>query len=204
MFLDNVVHDRALVKKTWRDFATIAKSLFMWRLGFGVVGFFILGGYLSYIYFEIYDMYFNNMSDSAMIMAAIRMGAFFVLIGIVFAYIWLFLNDFVVPLMYKNNSSVWIGWSQFMPLLQQNLANFFLYGLFILFLYIIVGIFIVIFGFITCCIGFLILAIPYMGSVLLLPVFVVFRALSVEFLQQFGEQYKIFPETESGLPGSES
>ena len=106
MFLDNVVHDRALVKKPWRDFATIAKSLFMWRLGFGVVGFIILGGYLSYIYFEIYDMYFNNMSDSAMIMAAIRMGVFFILIGIVFAYIWLFLNDFVVPLMYKNNSSV--------------------------------------------------------------------------------------------------
>jgi len=89
-----------------------------------------------------------------------------------------------------------------MPLLQQHLVYFFLYGLFILFLYIIVGILVVIFGLLTCCIGFLILAIPYIGSVLLLPVAVVFRALSIEFLQQFGEQYKIFPETESGLQNS--
>jgi hypothetical protein len=199
MFLDNVIHDQALVKKPWRDYAAIAKSLFLWRLGYGIVAFIIVGSYLSYIYVELYDLYYSNISDSEMIFAAIRMGIFLVILAVIFSYISLFLTHFVVPLMYKNKSTVWIGWSRFMPLLQQNLIYFILYGLFILFLYIVVGIVIVIVGFLTCCVGFILLVIPYIGSVILLPVSVVFRALSVEFLEQFGEQYKLFPQTESGL-----
>ena len=202
MFLDNVVHNRALVKKPWAEYAGIAKSLFLWRLGFGLVGALIIGSYLSYIYVEIYDMYYANAQDSEMIFAAIRMGIFFLIIAIVFVYISLFLNDFVVPLMYKNNSSVWIGWSHFMPLLQQNLVYFFLYSLFILFIYILVVIVVVAIGFLTCCVGFIMLAIPYIGSVIILPVSFVFRALSVAFLEQFGEQYKIFPENDAALETS--
>jgi len=194
IFLDNVIHDRALVKKPWAEYAGIAKSLFLWRLGFGLVGAVIIGSYLSYIYLEIYEMYFSNAADNEMIFAAIRMGIFFIIIAIVFVYISLFLNDFVVPLMYKNNSTVWIGWSRFMPLLQQNLVYFFLYSLFVLFLHILVVIVVVAIGFLTCCVGFILLAIPYIGSVILLPVAFVFRALSVSFLEQFGEQYKFFPE----------
>ena len=199
MFLDNVVHDRALVKKPWADFAGIAKSLFLWRLGFGVVSFVIIGSYLSYIYFEIYDMYNAYASDSDMIIAAIRMSVFFIILLVAFSYISLFLNDFIVPIIYKNSSSVWIGWSNFMPVFQQNFVYFILYGLFVLFLYILVVIFVVILGFLTCCVGFILLIIPYIGSVILLPISVVFRALSVEFLEQFGEQFKIFPEDNNSL-----
>jgi len=199
MFLDNVVHNRALVKKPWADFASIAKSLFLWRMGFGVVGFIILGSYMSYIYFEIYDMYNAYASDSDMIIAAIRMGVFFIILAIAFSYISLFLNDFIVPIMYKNSSSAWIGWSNFMPIFQQHLVYFILYGLFILFLYILVVILVIIVGLLTCCIGFLFLIIPYIGSVFLLPVSVVFRAISIEFLEQFGNQFKIFPEEDASI-----
>ena len=63
-----------------------------------------------------------------------------------------------------------------------------------LILWFVVAIVIVTFGFITCCIGFLILIIPYLGSVILLPVSYTFRGLSVDFLEQFGEKYRIFPQ----------
>jgi hypothetical protein len=59
---------------------------------------------------------------------------------------------------------------------------------------------IIVAGFLTCCIGFLILAIPYVGSVVLLPVSYLFRALSVEFLEQFGPEYVLFPATTSPAP----
>jgi hypothetical protein len=202
MFLDNVVHDRALVKNPWHEYAPVAKSLFLWRLGFGVVGLLIFGSYLSYIYLQIYDMWYHYASDADMIFAALRMGIFFILLATAFAYISLFLNDFVVPLMYKNKSTVWIGWSRFMPLFQQHVLSFIVYGLYVLLLYIIIGIFIAIAGLLTCCVGFLFLIIPYVGSVIVLPVSIVFRALSLEFLQQFGDQYKIFPGSDKVIEGS--
>jgi hypothetical protein len=48
----------------------------------------------------------------------------------------------------------------------------------------------------TCCIGFLLLIIPYIGSVVLLPVFYTFRAFSIEFLEQYGEEFVLFPKPE--------
>lgn len=195
MFLDNVVYDRALIKKPWEEFRHIAKSLFLWRLGFGIISALIIGSYFSYIYFEIYDMYEMYANDWEMIVAAIKMGIFLLFLMIIISYISLFLNDFVVPLMYKNNSIAWIGWSQFMALFNQNIVNFLLYGIFILFIYLIVFITVLIFGFMTCCIGFVFLIIPYIGSVILLPVSVTFRSLSLFFLEQFGSQYKLFPDS---------
>ena len=85
---------------------------------------------------------------------------------------------------------------------RNNVFQFLLYGIFILFLWLVAAAVIVVFGLVTCCIGFLILIIPYIGTVLLLPVYYTFRALSVEFLEQFGDDYKLFPEEEvSGEEG---
>jgi hypothetical protein len=47
----------------------------------------------------------------------------------------------------------------------------------------------------TCCIA----AIPYIGTVILLPVFVLFQSFSLCFLRQFGSEYDVWmgiePET---------
>ena len=44
----------------------------------------------------------------------------------------------------------------------------------------------------TCCIAGCFLAIPYVGTVLLLPVLVFQRAYSLHFLAQFGREYDVF------------
>jgi hypothetical protein len=41
------------------------------------------------------------------------------------------------------------------------------------------------FGFMTCCLGFVLLITPYLSNVLLLPVTVFYRSFTVEFLAQF-------------------
>jgi hypothetical protein len=51
-------------------------------------------------------------------------------------------------------------------------------------------------GLITCCIGWLLLVIPYIGTVVTLPVWYTFRAFSLEFLGQFGPEYELFPAPE--------
>jgi hypothetical protein len=129
-----------------------------------------------------------------MIWAAIRIGIIFIGLLIAIGYISLFLNDFIVPIMYRNDMSTWIAWSHFIPVLRSHLLIFIGYGIFMLLVYILVGILVVIFGLITCCIGFVFLVIPYIGSVITLPISYTLRAFSVEFLQQFGTDFRIFPE----------
>jgi hypothetical protein len=46
-------------------------------------------------------------------------------------------------------------------------------------------------GLATCCIGWLVLAIPYLGTVILLPVYVTARALGPEFLAQYGAEWRL-------------
>ena len=41
MFLDNVVYNRSLIEKPWREFKTRGDSLFLWRLVFSVITFLI-------------------------------------------------------------------------------------------------------------------------------------------------------------------
>jgi hypothetical protein len=57
-------------------------------------------------------------------------------------------------------------------------------------------------GFATCCVGFLLLALPYINAVVLLPVLYTMRAFNVEFLEQFGNEYHIFPRDMSALTGT--
>jgi len=120
----------------------------------------------------------------------------FLILVILTSYISLFLNDFVVPIMYKYKITTSKAWFKFLPILSRHLGYFVLYGLFIFVLMILVVICIVLFGLFTCCLGFLLLIIPYIGSVVLLPISYTFRAFSVEFLEQFGEDFTIFPKQE--------
>ena len=67
-----------------------------------------------------------------------------------------------------------------------------------------VGLAIFVAGFATCCVGFVLLSIPYLGSVILLPVSFTYRAFGPEFLAQFGPEYSIWPSPEETAgPGSE-
>ncbi len=45
---------------------------------------------------------------------------------------------------------------------------------------------------ITCCIGGCFMAIPYIGAVIMLPISVFFRAYSLEYLSQYGEEFRVF------------
>ena len=46
---------------------------------------------------------------------------------------------------------------------------------------------------VTCCVLPLLLSVPYLRSVLLLPLSGFFRLYGVEFLEQFGPQYALRP-----------
>jgi hypothetical protein len=88
------------------------------------------------------------------------------------------------------------GWreagSELLQLVGRHLGAFVLYVLFRIVLNVGIGILTIIVVLATCCIAGCILAIPYLGTVLLLPVLVFKRAYSLYFLAQFGPGYDVF------------
>lgn len=193
MFLDNVVHNRSLIEKPWREFKTQGDSLFLWRLAFMVITFFIFAGTMIAAFLIAYKNYLEGGSLVSHLMSILGIVFIGFLMFLAAFYIWLFLDNFVVPIMYKTGLTVNNAWRKFLELLGKHPWHFILYGLYMIGLYIVVVICVIIVGLMTCCCGFILLSIPYIGSVLMLPVSVTFRALSLEYLEQFGEEYRIFP-----------
>ncbi len=197
MFLDNVVHNRALVAQPWREYRTEGNSLFLWRVVFGFAALAFVLVYLAACFFTLYARYERYGDTAELIGPLILMGLGFLVLMIVISGVSLFLSDFVVPVMYRHRISSVRAWGVFIRLFALHPAQFIGYALLILLLVTILVVAIIIGGLITCCIGFLILAIPYINEVLLLPVTYTLRAFSVEFLEQFGPDFQVFPRPEA-------
>jgi hypothetical protein len=105
-----------------------------------------------------------------------------------------FTYDFVVPIMFLRMANCTACWREFMGILSANKLRFTLYLLFQIVIKIVIGVMVgigICIGFCFCCASCL-LFIPYIGTVILLPVLVFTRAYSLYYLQQYGPQFDVF------------
>jgi len=192
LFLDNVVHDRARVKVPWQQFKRHGNSLFRWRFIFGIVAVFTLlpvGGAIAWLVFlPFHDSEWAGSS----ILWIVLLTVVFLSVMVAIGYISNLLEDFVIPLMYRDSLTTNEAWRHFFQINRAAPGRIILYVLWKYLLGLAAATGMITLGLATCCIGFLLLAIPYLGSVLLLPVLVFFRLLGPEFLRQFGADYDIF------------
>ena len=127
----------------------------------------------------------------------IMLGLIFLFMIILTGFISTFLDGFVVPIMYKLRVTTIKGWGQFLSLFGDYPFHFTLYALLIFVAFIFFVISVIVVGLMTCLIGFIFLIIPYISTVITLPVWYWFRAFSIEFLAQFGDEYDVFPPAEA-------
>jgi hypothetical protein len=197
MFLDNIVHDRALIKQPWFEYKNEGNSLFIWRMFYGLFCFALVIMFLYNVWQAAYNMYYDDYSFPWMFF--IRKGLLFILMILVLSYIELMLNAFVITLMYKHRIAVTKAWSTFLTLHWAHLMPFILFSLLWLVLSIGVFILVVLAGLLTCCFGFLLLIIPYINSVVLLPISYTLSSFNLYFFAQFGEKYNVFSIGEASL-----
>ncbi len=195
IFLDDVVHDKAEIKAPWTEYRTEGNSLFLWRLGF--IGAVIVGALLALTPMGLYVTRVGEEMPSIPMVLLLLCPILLLVVGAV--YVDLFLRSFVVPIMYRHRLKANAAWSRFAPVLKARFGWFVLYGIWLLVLAIAVVFAVIIIVLLTCCIAGVLLAIPYIGTVLLLPLFVGLRALSLEFLAQFGDEFKVFPDPQPAL-----
>jgi hypothetical protein len=95
--------------------------------------------------------------------------------------------------MYLRSSRCLAAWREFFGLLSAHFGQFVVYILFQIVLNIAIGIIVLMAILVTCCILGCFLLLPFVGTVLLLPILIFKRAYPLYFLAQFGPQFDVFP-----------
>jgi hypothetical protein len=200
MFLNNVVYNRAEVVKPWHQFARQGNSLFLWRLAVSLIGFAVFLSFFIISIGFILKNYHGFMLEEIPIPPIVGIVFIFLFLLLLSIFIGMLVDHFIVPIMHKFDLTILQAWARFLPLLGRYFLQFVFYSILIFVLTILVIIAVVLIGIFTCCIGCLLLIIPYISAVFTLPISYSFRAYSLEFLAQFGEEYNLFPAEESEAP----
>ena len=186
MFLDGVVHNRGAVVEPWHRFKVQGNSLFGFRVVVALIALLVFGVLATLMILNLVAM--NNENSDIGFGAMVILGlwiAVLLAMGIVFGLVSVALNDIIVPIMWLRGCRVMDAWSEFRPLLGAHARTFVLYVL----MKILLGIVIVFIGCLATCVTCCIAALPYVGTVILLPLFVFRRSYSIYFLSQFGPEY---------------
>jgi len=199
MFLHCVAKNKAEVKVPWQKFRKQANSLFLFRIVLGIISLPIVGLPIFGIVLFIIMMASRTGPLVASISGIVILGLLIFVLLIALFLVKKFTMDFVVPIMFLQGAGCVAGWQQFMTILSANKLRFALYLLFQIVIAITIGAIIALgfcIGCCLCCISILLL-IPYIGTVILLPLLVFERAYSLYYLRQFGPQFDVFiPEGE--------
>jgi hypothetical protein len=193
MFLASVVHDRVEIARPWREYRKEGNSLFVWRLVFGIVCSVFFAALIAFFFIEGAALYDGGFGRAVPIGLIVLLGLLALAFLLVCGYITLFLKDFVAALMFKNRITAVQAWRLFLGLFGKHAFHFLGYGILVFLLMLLFVFVVIVAGLVTCCIGWILLVIPYIGTVVTLPVWYTLRAFGLEFLAQFGAEYDVFP-----------
>jgi hypothetical protein len=193
VFLDDVVRERAAIVEPWSRFGRQATSLFFFRL---VMTLLLIGMVVLVVmstgWTVVRELLLHEPDITHVIGSLLGTILLMCGLGTLFAFAGLMLNSFVVPIMHRHGVGVLEAWRRFLPLFGEHIVGFLVYAVMVLLLSALTFGMVIIVGLATCCIGFVLMSVPYVGQVVLLPVYVFFRSLGPEFLAQFGPEWDVF------------
>jgi len=194
MFLHCVAANKSEVKVPWHKFRKHGNSLFLFRIVLSIIGLAIVAVPVLGITFLGIMMASKAVPYIAAIPGIILCSLIVIVLVIMLSLVKKFTFDFVVPIMFLRAESCMAGWREFMTILSVNKARLALYILFQIVIAIAIGTIV----FLGCCIGCCfccasaLLFVPYIGSVILLPIFVFRQSYTIYYLRQFGPGFDVF------------
>jgi hypothetical protein len=201
MFLHCVAQDKAEVSWPWNHYGGSGNSLFRFRLVVALLTFVVILPFVCLAGFALIRLFMHSHSEFDLGLFLLLVGSVLLifLLAIVCWVVKRIIEDFLVPIMYQRGILWREGWSETAALISGNAGVFILYFLFRIVLGIAAGIVVLAVVLLTCCIAGCLMLIPYIGTVIMLPILVFYRAYSAFFLAQFGPQYDVFAGP--ALPG---
>lgn len=191
MFTDCIVRNRGAIAEPWRQYRTEANSLFLFQLVIALcalIGF----GALAFLFGLMW--YWSHPVVPTVVLVGLGVGWFLL------AFFFGLVARFMVPVMYRQRCGAMAAFSIVCALVGGNLGVFILFLFFYILLWVAAAMIACVAGCATCCIA----AIPYLGTVILLPVVMVLYAFPLCFIRQFGDAYDVWavlpPPTEPPPP----
>jgi hypothetical protein len=185
IFTDCVVRNQAAIAGSWREYRKEGNSYFFFLLAVMFSVLLLLAAMLaSFIGVGWLKQRPGETLSITSIGLIVLLFVFWVSIIILVSVI----SYFMVPVMYRRRCRAVEAFRSVALLINQNLGSFFLFCLFSIVLILAV---LMIGGIVTCttcCLA----ALPYVGTVILLPLFVCLRAFGLVFLRQFGPDYDVW------------
>ncbi len=203
LLIDNIVRNRGAIGWPWNYYSRQANSLFVFHLAVFALAFLVFIPLL--------------VIAAVMAIPIFRQGRWpvgweiggFVGLALVYVILALGLNlclfifrEFGVPLMFRNGLMAWAAFVESMRLLVRHPGSVLLFVL----LRFVIAIAAFIVAIIICCFSCCIELVPYLGTVVLLPVLIYIRCFSLDCLAQFGPHYDVWtvdvPPTGTGPAGT--
>ena len=196
MFLHCVATNRAEVVIPWHKYKRQGNSLFLFRIVAGIIAVLamaIVAGIITGLGFLMH----YNAAPIWMIIVSLAFISLitFVPLMIAIAVFFKLINDFVVPIMFLRGATTIEAWREFKSMLSANKGAFALYILFQIVIAMAIGTLVfaaIMFACCACCCTACLWFIPYISTVILLPVLVFKLAYTLNYLRQFGTAYDVF------------
>ncbi len=179
MFTDCIVRNRGAIAEPWREFRTEGNRYFVVQLVVAFCSMITFGG-LALIF--VFGWYWNNPIFPLPLL--ILLGVILFLIAVVIGLI----MKFMVPVMYRQRCDAMDAFRSVWQLIAANPGLFLLFGLF----YVVLCIAGAMVGCLAACVTCCIAALPYIGTVILLPVVMFLFAYPLCFIRQFGDPYDVW------------
>jgi len=184
IFVDCIVRNRAAIVEPWKQFRTEGNSFFLFSLVvvLALIAVIVVAGLLLIVPFIPWG-------DQGQPGVAFWIGlSLFVFVAVCLAFVWALASQLMVPIMYRQRCPARLAFAQAVDLVTSHPGPILLYVLFLLLLGVAVFMISCAVTCATCCIA----AIPYVGTVILLPIPVTLGAFSLLFLRQFGPDYDVW------------
>jgi hypothetical protein len=184
ILVDCIVRNRAAIVEPWKEFRAEGNSFFL----FSLVVVLVLIGVIAIAGFGLIVPFIpRGAHDQPGVGFWIGL-ALFVFFAICLAFVWALASQLMVPIMYRQRCPARLAFAQAVDLVASHPGPILLWVLFLLVLAVAVVTISCAAACATCCIA----AIPYVGTVLLLPIPVTLGAFSLVFLRQFGPDYDVW------------
>lgn len=190
IFIDCIVHNRGAIVQPWKEYRVEGNSYFvfllLWLLA--VIGFVLMVALMIVVPAVFISRHeFGASAFLPLLLLLIILPVFLLFVTLV---------QFVAPVMYRRRCKAWPAFNDLLSLFAKHLGVFVLYLLFGLVVGIAVAIAIVTATCLTCCLA----AIPYVGTVIFLPVYVFLQSFSLLFIRQFGPDYDVWAAVPEASP----
>jgi hypothetical protein len=189
VFTDCIVRNRGAIAEPWREFRNEGNRYFGFQLIVMLCSLFVGGGVALLFVLRWYwgDAFFPF---AILILLGVVIVLIAILIGLVLR--------FVVPVMYRRHCGAMEAFGDVLALVSAYPGQFVLFVLF----YIVLAVAAATIGCVAACVTCCVAAIPYIGTVILLPLVMVLYAFPLCFLRQFGDQYDAWAVVRPAEPPS--